>query len=462
MAKRFFGLDISPRCTYLAVLDYDRGELSKIQLLESHRQDLSAQLAELTENLDGDFKIGDRLAAALPAKSAYVRELKFPFSETKKILAALPFTISAQIPVAIEDCATAALPNMVKTEEQTLVTAAAVPKRFVQEILTETEDFGMPLHTLDLQPYALLYGLEEQITDGILVAATSQETTISRLSQGTLAEYRLLPEKLSKKNAPRAVREVLALVSKSTDQSKHIYLIGDSLAEEFTDLLLEQELIVKELTMNLAGQTIPAAYFPATALAFRAGAGKSKKSFNFRQGAFALKGEWQKLKRALWASAALILLTVAVIGAAAGLKYRIKLNEADQLQREIVHIYRQTFPNANTIVDVPLQMQSAINDLREKSSLVGGAQPQALEVLKTVSDMVENVALEVQEFNYTPTEARVSGSTTSFEAVNQITEQLTASPLFTQVQVADAQMALKGNKINFRLILTLAKEGAGS
>ncbi len=461
MAKRYFGLDIGPQHAYLAVLDWNGGEFSHVQLLESHRQDIAAQLAELTENLSGDFKIGDRVAAALPAKSAYIRTLEFPFSEAKKIQSALPFTMSSQIPVAVDECLTASLPLHSRQKGPVSVTAAAVPITAIQDVLDQTENCGMPLHVLDLAPFALFSGLGDQLSQGLLLAANSNETTLSVIRDGGLQDYRLLPQQLSDQNLNWLDRELMLLVSKSGLHKPVIYCVGDAVTPQVMQHLLDQEYQVRELTMTIAGQEIPMKFMLAAALAIRAGMNKGIKSFNLRRGSFALKGEWQKLKKSLWGTAILALLSLGLLTTAATLKYRSQAEQVKSLQQEIVQIYRETFPNATTIVDVPLQMRSAINELREKSSLLGDVEPGALTVLKKLSEQVDNVAIQLDEFNYNPAEVRVSGNTTSFEAVNQLAEQLTASSFFSRVQVADAQMALRGNKINFRLILTLAQGGIG-
>ncbi len=460
MAKRYFGLDIGPLSSYLAVLDIEGSELKRVQLLESHRHDLAAQLAELTENLSGDFKIGDRLAAALPAKTAYIRELEFPFSDNKKIMAALPFAMSSQIPIPIDECFTASLPLKARGKGPVKVTAAAVPKNRIQEILDQTENCGMPLHVLDLSPFVLLSGLGDQLSQGILLAANSHETTLSVIHDGQIEDYRLLPQPLSEQNTFWLNRELTQFSARNTNQQTTIYCVGDAITSDLTSHLFELGYQVKELTMVIAGEQIPMKYMQAVSLAFRAGKTKDLSSFNLRHGSFALKGEWQKLKKSLWCTAILGLATVAILVSSAATRYQTQLNQVDKLQQQIVQIYRDTFPNATTIVDVPLQMQSAINELREKNSMVGSMGPDVLTVLKAFSEQIETIAMQVDEFNYAPPEVRVSGSTSSFEAVNQLSEQLSASPLFSKVQVADAQMALRGNKINFRLILSLAQGGS--
>jgi general secretion pathway protein L len=57
-------------------------------------------------------------------------------------------------------------------------------------------------------------------------------------------------------------------------------------------------------------------------------------------------------------------------------------------------------------------------------------------------------------------ELKLTGWTSSFEAVNQMAKVLGESPLFASIQVTDAKMSLDGSRIDFRLLLSLAIPGA--
>ena len=465
MAKRFLGLDIGPHSAHLAVLDYDQGQVTQIQLLESRLEELPLQLAELRAALEGDFRIGDQLAAALPAKAAYVRSLEFPFRDPKKIRAALPFEMGSRLPVPMEECVAAAQPAISSEANSVKVTAAAVPKTVLHEFLDPADEAGVPLHVLDLAPYAYVAGLTEWCSDGILVAANTIETTVSRIEAGHLVDYRLLPgggELLSPGGLKTLHREIRSLTARDANRAMSIYLMGDAATAELAEQLLQAGLAVEQLTMRLAGEEVPAAFIPATALALRGAAKENSNAFNFRQGDFTLKGEWQKLKTSLWISASLAVLICVVLASAAVINYRAKTKQVDALQTEMVELYRQTFPDATTIIDVPLQMQSALRDLRERSSLIGGSQPGALTVLKALSSLPDDLELDLQEFDYGPGNVRLSGQTTSFDALNRITEHLGRSTLFAEMQVTDAKMATDGNQVNFRLLLTLVGEGGQS
>lgn len=463
MAKRFFGLEMSPQGARLAVLTYDAGQLQGLQLLESRHSEPAEQLRELRAGLRADFTIHDRCAAALPAGQAYVRELEFPFHDAKKIAAAVPLALNAQIPVPVEHCATA---SIIAPEGQAAAgqaTAAAVPRDTLETLLAAAEQAGIPLQTVDLAPFAVVAGLAEQLTEGILISANDADLTISRIARGRLCDYRLLPVSGTPDDRAHAAfiaRDIQALLAGAGDTPEIVYLTGQAATEPLAEHLGEQGFRVEQLSLNLAGESVPPAFVPAAALALRARSGKTAASFNFRQGPYALKGEWQKLKRSLIATGCLALLLAALLTSAAVVKYRTKTAQLNQLQQQMVDIYRDTFPGSTTIVDIPLQMQSAIGELEERSSLIGTTRTGALDALKTVSQLPEGVRMEVQEFNYTPDEVRLSARTDSFDTVNRITEHLADSALFSDVQVADAKMTLQGNRIDFRLIMTRNAKGS--
>jgi general secretion pathway protein L len=465
MAKRFFGLELSHQGARLAVLTYDAGQLQRLQLLHSQHSEAAEQLRELSNQLQTVFTIHDRWAAVLPAGQAYVRELEFPFQDAKKIAAAVPLALNAQIPIPVENCATAAAIGPAPDNTAGRTIAAAIPRATLENLLAAAELVGIPLRTVDLAPFALVTGLAEQLSEGILIVAGDTELTISHLQRGKLADYRLLPMAAAQDERTRAtllVRDIPALLAgfSATEPAPPIYLTGAGASEALAGQLAEQGLQVEQLSLNLAGEAVPPAFVPAVATALRARSEKTTTSFNFRQGSYALKGEWQKLKRSLITSVCLGIVLVLLLVGAGLVNYRAKTTRVDRLQQQMVDIYQQTFPASTTIVDIPLQMQSAIGGLQERSRLLGSTRAGALETLKTVSQLPDELSMDVQEFNYSPEEVRISARTDSFDTVNRINEQLAGSSLFAEVQVADAKLTLQNDRIDFRLIMTLAPGGS--
>ena len=458
MKKRFLGLDIGGSCSYLTLLEYEKNELRKICFFSSQHEELSDQLAELYDNVGGHSGIGDRIAAALPAKSAYVRMLDLPFRDTKKIAAALPFSLSSQIPVPVEDCLTSAIINSKIPDGSSKVTAAVIPKKIVGQILDAAQIAQIPLHILDVPPFSMVPLVTESAQNALLIAVNPEETIISHIQSGELNGYQLLPKKIESENngdIKSLSRAIQALTTSDKDETLPVFLVGACDIELLAKSLNDMGYDAKELSLRLAGEIVPPPYFHATALAYRAAEANDSKSFNFRSGEYALKGEWQKLKRALWVAAGLTIASALIVAAAAILQYRTRVNQVNMLQGEMTQIFQQTFPATTAIVDIPLQMQSSIRELRENMSFIGGSQPQVLSILKLLSASAGNLQLEVEELSIGADEVKVNGNAPSFDAINKATEQLGHSPLVENVQVADTQMALKGDKINFRLILDL-------
>lgn len=462
MSKRFIGIEIGDRTVRVATLNRDKGQFSISSLQKREYEGPDTLGACLGEMLTGEFRIGDLLVTSLQAKNAYVRKLVFPFRDDKKIAAAIPYELSSQLPVSVEDCATATQ-QPEQTEEGTGVSAAAVPTATLQSLMGPFEEAALPLHLIDLAPFCYVAGLGEQIGDGILVCATGQETTVSLVQNGRLRDYRILPAGSGVTSAvllQQMRREIRLLKHSAGADDLPISLMGGGITTELAEALQGAEQKVAMIAIQLGGQPVEDEFMPAVALALRAGLAKQDRSFNFRQGKYALKGEWANLKRKVVLLAALLGMVLLIMIGSMTFKYLDKVGRDDQLKAEMVKVYRSLFPNAATIVDVPLQLKSAIRDLQQKGSLVAGSQASALAVLKEVSMLPESSKVEIQEFALGPAELKLAGHAGSFETVNQMARNLGESPLFARAQVADAKMSLDGSRVDFRLLLTLANRGA--
>lgn len=462
MSKRLIGIEIGERTLRVAILNRDKGQVSVNTLQTRDYADSGELIGQLGEILAGEFRIGDQLITRLPARSSYVRRLEFPFREEKKIAAAIPFELSSQLPVSIEQCVTATQTSR-QSDPGATVETATVPTETLQSMLELFEQADVPLHLVDLAPFCYVASLGEQIGDGILICATDQETTVSLVQNKVLEDYRILPTGAGL--APDAMlqqlrREIRILKHISGEENLPINLMGEAITVELAESLQSAEPLVKMLSLEIGGQTVDSAFLPAAALALRGRVGKDDRSFNFRRGKYALKGEWANLKRKLILLAALLGTVILVMLGSLTLKYADKAGRDAQLQAEIVKVYRSLFPKAATIVDVPMQLKSAIRDLQEKSSLLAGDPLSVLAILKEISSQTGQTTVEIQEFALGSADLKLVGRAPSFEAVNSLAKILGESPLFTKVQVTDSKMSLDGSRIDFRLLLALANQGA--
>jgi general secretion pathway protein L len=465
MTKRLIGIDIGLQTLRVAVLSRDQGIISVKEIIQEETAD---PMARLQDCLHGDFHLGDRLAACLPGGAAFVRRLTFPFSDRRKITAALPFELAAQLPVALDDYTVVAQPP-IKNADGAVIVAAAVKTSQVAEMLESFDEQGIPLHILDLAPHAYVSGLKGFLADGLLVCAMEQGASLALVSSGEVVDYRQLPLGVEMTVADQARvlhREAMAMGQAQEQSGNALQLMGPLATGELVAALnsLRDPVEglrdpVELLAIEIDGQIIEAPMLPAVALALRAAETGKAQAFNLRQGAFTLKGEWGGLRKTLVVAACLAALTLTVTIATMGLNYYDKQQQVDMLGQQMVTLYKQTFPQATTVVDVPLQMKSAIRQLQEDVGVTGLDRPATLQLLQTLSELPETFGVDVDEFTMERSEVRISGRAGTFEAVNGIAEKLRQSSAFEKVEVVESKMDLAGKQVSYRMRMTLSGKG---
>lgn len=458
MANRLIGIELGTDRARIAILRREKAGITALALEECQGDTPAGMIGEVATRAGGTFGFGDRLATALPAGQGYVRTLVFPFQDRRKIKAAAPLELAAQIPVALENCTTALYWPRNSAERNTVV-AAAVPTTALVEKLAPFEEANLPLQILDLMPFALIAGIGDRLGNAILICTSEVETTISLVENGELREYRLIPGQLDRE-APQALGQLLreCQVMRSQNQGENwpIYLTGAGASPELLNNLHDYGLDATVLSLTLGGKVIAPAYVPAVALALRAETQKSDHSFNLRQGQFAYRGELRTARWTIATAAVLLVLTLLTVGAAAFINYRERARQAALLQQELVKMYQTAFPGTQLSVDVVLQMESKMRELRGKAEELGIAgQPAPWRILRELSGLPAQLPIEVEELTCGSDEVLFSGTTNSFEAVNRIRDQLAQSTLFAGAEVAESRKSLDGSRIEFRIRLPL-------
>jgi general secretion pathway protein L len=194
-------------------------------------------------------------------------------------------------------------------------------------------------------------------------------------------------------------------------------------------------------------------------LALCAAKQEKQQGFNLRQGRYALRGEWQKLRRSLITVAVLTGLLIGSWGTTAWTRHARLSSQADQLTRQMEQIFRQSISRSDPIVNIPLQIQSKLVEMRRKTALLGqSSQGSALRMLDELAQhLPAELPLEIRELNYSADNLRISGFTRSFDAVNQAASSLQASPAFAEAKISDAKMSLDGSRVDFQLQLNYSQ-----
>lgn len=451
MARRYIGIDYEGETLRVAVVSAEKGTTEMTSLLKTVCDD-PAEIPEKLKALLGDSLITDLYVTALDAKNGFVRRLQFPFNDRKKIAAALDLELTSQIPTTDERLVTDFL-SPEELDEGTEVVAAAVESGRLRSLIETFDAASLPLQIVDLYPFALLPLCRGEARDLLLASVGHTETTITLVLKGRYIDHRILPKgEDDLATVDFLKREGALLVRAHRSPSLPLSFFGSRVTADFLALCEEKGLAGEVIDFSHGGSRIDAEFLPAAALAAGASGRGPYRGFNFRKGAFALRSEWTKMRRSLSAMALLLLLSIFLTTAAAVIDYTSKKREADTIQGEMLSLYRDLFPEVRVIVDVPLQMESSLKELRERASYFGTGRrdfPQV--VLTELSRIPEDVVLEVRDLSLSEEKLTLRGTTPSFELLNRISEALQNSPVFGDVQVSEAKMSLDGLRVEFRI-----------
>lgn len=462
MANRLIGVEITPRDVRLAVLGQHRGATTVIALEQYSYADTSELPGLLEAMVPGGFQLADRVITTLSAGQAYTRSLQFPFRDRKKVLAAAPFELAAQLPVALDDCQVATLtPQLFADGAKT--TAAAVARADIEALLLPFGQSRTPLQIVDLMPYALAGGIGEAVGTGLLACITEREALLAYLLEGRLVDYRHFPlteQGFDQETLGQFLQETVLFRNRTGLEQGPLLLTGVLATPEVIERARELGFAAELLSLTIGHRKIPPTFVPTVAFALRAGKKADDRCFNLRQGTYAYHGEADAFKKTLFSLGGLLAASLLFFALATVLDYRDKSRQADALLQQMTRQYQQAFPGSQLTVDVTLQMQSKLQELRNRAAALGiDTPPQPLAILKALSSLVERNQIEVEDLACDQEGCALTATTDSFDAVNRIKEQLGASPLFTKVEVVETRKGIDGSRIEFRLRLPLASEG---
>lgn len=465
MGRRIIALDTSTHEWQLAVASSGKSGTELDQLASFIRDENLPVGEQLREALGFDLEPGDRLALSLPARSALVRWLSFPFREARKIAAATPSELARQLPCELNDQQICQQRLSLQETDGSVVLAAAVSTAVIAERLAGFDDHSDPVSYLGLTPFAQAEGLGPLLEDGLLVVVSGDEIILALQQHGELRDLRIQPRIAGQPSIDHVefiLRQGRVMLGRPGEQEPRLTLLGEPADSALVASLRAQGLTVTFPDLTCQGVPVMGNQAPVAALAL-AGATRERSSLNFRRGPFALTGEWQGIKKKLFAAGGLLAACLMLFIAAGWVQYSQRSSKLDELKQSMDQSYRKVFPKEKTIVDVAMQMEAKLRELRKQTGQLGAADGSALKVLQEVSNRCPTgVTVDIREYNYTPTGLRLGGTTVSFDAVTRIARSLQESPLFDEVKISDTQQKLEGERVEFRLQISFAAPGGVS
>jgi general secretion pathway protein L len=429
-------------------------------------------LETLRSEIDTD---GCDCVVSISADHFSYRILQVPFKDSKKIKMVLPFELEPTVPYPVDDL----FIDFINLESEghadhTDVIAVAVPK-------SELTPYLGTLGTIKIDPVMVtLSGLPAALclanqADGdknqLFLKVDKAVSTLFIVINGGIKLIRSFPTPVTDDTRADSLgafvhRTISAFgeLSQSEYEPPDIVITGSGLngAEFDVDVSRFLDLPVKRL--NFADRLRipieeehsklwdPTLMDNALALAQMEIGGI--KGLNFHKGQFAAKKFIAKyrstlIKTGILAIAVLSLLIFNVIADSYTLNRQI-----DRFNRQISGIFQETFPQVKRIEEPFLQMQIKVQEVQKEAELQTSSTSKALsiDILNNISKSIsETITVDINRMVISPDSVLITGTTDTFEAVDDIKSKLEQIDMFNKVTVNSANKDRSGKEVRFQM-----------
>lgn len=199
----------------------------------------------------------------------------------------------------------------------------------------------------------------------------------------------------------------------------------------------------------------------ALALALRGSMGGRFPDIQFRRGEFAFRGDVEDLQKVVKQVGLLAAGIVAFAVINFFVSYSLLQSRVTAVRKEVARLVTETIPETpKKMVERPQAALSVIGgkiqEMRDKKKKL--EEETSLSVLKLLNEMStvipdkQNVMVDMDDLNIVGNKIRLQGRTNSFEAVDQLKEALSRSPLFRNVTTGNVKKGVKDD-VKFDLSL---------
>jgi general secretion pathway protein L len=482
MSRKVLGIDIRKESVSAVVVKtglrenrIDTHAFIPIPDSEQDPDNIKAALEALASQID---PAGCDCVVSIAADHFSYRILKVPFKEAKKIRMVLPFELEPMVPFAVDNLVIDYIDlETERVSDQTDLIAVAVPKSelnlYIESLAAIKIDPEMI--TISGVPSALfLARLSEPGEDQLFLEINRTISTLFIVSNGRIKLLRSIPTPVAEDTRAGAlgafVRRTLAAygeLSGSDFRPLDIVMTGSGLNGAGFDRNVAGILNLPANRLNLCGQLKipiddedvnpwdPALMDSALSLAMVEIEGIS--GLNFHKSQFALKKLFVKhkknwIKTGIFAAAVLLLLLFNIIADSYTLNKQ--LNHYDQ---QIESIFKATFPKQKSVE--PFQ-QMQINLKEAKKNAVGqsstGPHLRSIDILNAISRSIPaTITVDVTRMVISPETVLISGTTDTFNSVQDIKSNLEQIDFFKRVTISSTNKERSGKEIRFQLKVEL-------
>lgn len=433
-------------------------------------------LESLCSEIDTD---GCDCVVSISADHFSYRILQIPFKDSKKIKMVLPFELEATVPFPVDDLIIDFIDlGSAGHNDHTDVIAVAVPKSELTPYLGTLNAIKIDpeMVTLSGLPAALcLANQTDAGKDQLFLKIDKALSTLFIAIDGGIKLIRSFPTPVTDDTKAGSLgafvhRTLSAFgeLSQSEYQPPDMVVTGSGLnganfdadISRFLDLPVKRLNFADNLSISIDGEHNkpwdPALMDNALALALMEIEGT--RGLNFHKGGFAAKKFIVKhkkylIKTGILAASVLALLLFNVIAESYTLNRRI-----DRFNRQITGIFQETFPEVKRIVDPFQQMQIKVQEVKKNAVFETATTSQIIniDILNNISKSIsESITVDITRMVISPDNVLISGTTDTFEAVDDIKSKLEQIEAFKKVTISSTNKDRSGKEVRFQMKVAL-------
>jgi len=483
MSKKILGLDIgSDAVTAALVVSSLKGARveSAVRLPFEDEEDMEAALHRCLETLHHAMDTsGAVCVAAVASTNVSFRNIRLPFKDDRKIRQVLPFEIEPTLPSSIDDLVIDF--QTVSSNGHpgaTQIIAAAVEQFRLESFLKILSSHHLDPEIVTLGGYCEAICLKET-SDApacwFCVSVGPCQSTVCIVDSGVILAVRRIEAILDQKDGLENLCRQMDHTRLFCENLNHtdivpevVYWAGEEVNDADWERLIferfqcraEKTDLLKRPDFHWApfSEESPTGEIRDSALSLALIELTGAKVVNFRTGPFALRKKWLEYKGPLLRTAALLFIVLS-IGFFQLYAETYTLNrEVQRLSAATREMFTDAFPEVDRIVDPVQQMRVKIQEMRKQVELAGspGDEKLKIDLLQSLSSQVpEAIDVEITRMVIGPDSMTIGGTTSTFNAVDEIKSRLEKDDLFQNVTINSANLEKSGERVNFRIRMGL-------
>jgi len=453
----------------------------------------------------------DHVVAAIPGDAVTSRRLAFPFRDKRKLGQAVPFAVEAELPFDLEQVVIGwEIVGGDRNEAE--VAATIAPRTEVSRLLELLEQAGCPPRTLEAEGLALgnlaaifdLPGVRLLadvghrkttfclLVEGQAVASRTVRVGGRHLTEALAVDLGLDPEAAERAKCEQGIlggsgatpaaqavleriaREILLLqgsVEQVTSRAAsgridEVVLCGGTAQLVGLDAFLTDQTGIPTTRLGYPREGVgagfvaggsPILFAPAIALALR-GTAQARTRTNFRQDDFALRVDFERLRREFhwtgWLAGACAALGVLSFGLDAWLAS----SAAQRFERASLALYGEAFPGQPAPDNIIAALRDEVLSANERAAFLGvySGNLSALDLLGEISRLVPpDLDVVFEELSIDRQTVRMRVFAKSFEAADRLGAELGKFPPFADARIGAIENDPKTGAKRFNVTITL-------